>query len=107
MRQNSSRSSGADYPVSKVTYESDVLLAFLDESAEHRVTCGPALESTFSVVRLWKRVTKGAGSRAVGLAMPHKLMQAAQKQVQISLQRKHNRMHPRVIKPMRMATVRR
>jgi hypothetical protein len=52
-------------------------------------------------------VTKGAGSRAVGLAMSHKLMQAAQKQVQISLQREHNRMHPRVIKPMRMATVRR
>jgi transposase-like protein len=63
----------AEWPkaVAKVTDELDVLLAFLDYPAEHHVhlrTSNP-IESTFSTVRLRTRVTKGAGSRAAGLAM--------------------------------------
>ncbi len=36
------------------------------------------IESTFSTVRLRTRVTKGAGSRAAGLAMAFKLIQSAE-----------------------------
>ena len=36
------------------------------------------IESTFSTVRLRTQVTKGAGSRAVGLAMAFKLIQSAE-----------------------------
>lgn len=58
----------------------DALLAFYDFPAEHAVhlrTTNP-IESTFSTVRLRTRVTKGAGSRAAGLAMAFKLLEAAQ-----------------------------
>ena len=43
-------------------------------------TCAPATPypSAFSTVRLRTRVTKGAGSRAAGLAMAFKLLEAAQ-----------------------------
>ncbi len=72
----------AEWPkaVTKVTDELDVLLAFLDYPAEHHVhlrTSNP-IESTFSTVRLRTRVTKGAGSRAAGLAMAYKLVRAAE-----------------------------
>jgi transposase-like protein len=72
----------AEWPraVAKVTDELDALLAFLDYPAEHHVhlrTSNP-IESTFSTVRLRTRVTKGAGSRAAGLAMAYKLVRAAE-----------------------------
>jgi len=72
----------AEWPraVAKVTDELDVLLAFLDFPAEHHIhlrTSNP-IESTFSTVRLRTRVTKGAGSRAAGLAMAYKLVRAAE-----------------------------
>jgi transposase-like protein len=51
-----------------------------DFPAEHWVhlkTSNP-IESTFAMVRLRTRVTKGPGSRATGLAMVFKLLEAAQ-----------------------------
>ena len=56
------------------------LLAFYDFPAEHWLhlkTTNP-IESTFSTVRLRTKVTKGPGSRAAGLAMAFKLIEAAQ-----------------------------
>ena len=72
---------GAKYPkaVAKITDDADQLLAFFDFPAEHWVhlkTSNP-IESTFSTVRLRTRVTKGPGSRAAGLAMVFKLIEAA------------------------------
>jgi len=64
----------------KITDELDVLLAFFDYPAEHWVhlrTTNP-IESTFATVRLRQRVTKGPGTRAAGIAMAFKLIQAAQ-----------------------------
>ena len=58
----------------------DELLAFYDYPAEHWVhirTTNP-IESTFATVRLWTKVTKGPGSRAAGIAMAYKLIEAAQ-----------------------------
>jgi hypothetical protein len=43
----------------------------------HLKTSNP-IESTFSSVRLRTRVTKGPGSKAAGLAMAFKLLEAAQ-----------------------------
>jgi putative transposase len=73
---------GAKYPkaVAKIVDDREVLLAFYDFPAEHWIhlkTTNP-IESTFSTVRLRTRVTKGPGSRAAGLAMALKLLQAAQ-----------------------------
>ena len=72
---------GAKYPkaVAKITDDADQLLAFYDFPAEHWVhlkTSNP-IESTFATVRLRTRVTKGPGSRAAGLAMVFKLIEAA------------------------------
>src|SRR5438270_1318065 len=72
---------GAKYPkaVAKITGDQEQLLAFFDFPAEHWVhlkTSNP-IESTFSTVRLRTRVTKGPGSRAAGLAMVFKLIEAA------------------------------
>ena len=72
----------AEWPraVAKVTGELDTLLAFFDFPAEHAIhlrSTNP-IESTFSTVRLRTRVTRGAGSRAAGLAMAFKLLEAAQ-----------------------------
>ena len=56
------------------------LLCFFDFPAEHWVhlkTANP-IESTFSTVRLRTKVTKGPGSRAAGLAMAFKLIEAAE-----------------------------
>ena len=66
--------------VAKVTGDQDELLAFYDYPAEHWIhlrTTNP-IESTFATVRLRTKVTKGAGSRAAGLAMVFKLVESAQ-----------------------------
>jgi transposase-like protein len=73
---------GAKFPkaVKKITDDADVLLAFYDYPAEHWIhlrTTNP-IESTFATVRLRTKVTKGAGSRAAGLAMVFKLIESAQ-----------------------------
>jgi putative transposase len=73
---------GAKYPkaVAKITGDQEQLLAFFDFPAGHWIhlkTSNP-IESTFSTVRLRTRVTKGPGSRAAGLAMVFKLIEAAQ-----------------------------
>ena len=73
---------GTKWPkaVAKITDDLDVLLAFYDYPAEHWVhlrTTNP-IESTFATVRLRQRVTKGPGSRAAGVAMAFKLIEAAQ-----------------------------
>jgi transposase-like protein len=72
----------AKYPkaVAKITDDVDVLLAFYDFPAEHWVhlrTTNP-IESTFATVRHRTKVTKGPGSKAAGLAMAFKLIEAAQ-----------------------------
>jgi transposase-like protein len=72
----------AKYPkaVAKIVDDAEVLLAFYAFPAEHWIhlkTTNP-IESTFATVRLRTRVTKGPGSRAAGLAMAFKLLQAAQ-----------------------------
>lgn len=64
----------------KVSKDLDQLLAFYDFPAQHWIhlkTSNP-VESTFSTVRLRTKVTKGPGSRAAGLAMAFKLLEAAQ-----------------------------
>lgn len=73
---------GVKHPkaVAKVVDDADQLLAFYDFPAEHWVhlkTSNP-IESTFATVRLRTKVTKGPGSRAAGLAMVFKLIEAAQ-----------------------------
>lgn len=72
----------AKYPkaVAKIVDDMDVLLEFYKYPAEHWVhlrTTNP-IESTFATVRLRTKVTKGPGSRAAGLAMAYKLIDAAQ-----------------------------
>lgn len=76
------RAYGAKYPkvVKRITDDEDELLAFFDFPAEHWIhlrTTNP-IESTFATVRLRSKVTKGAGSRAAGLAMVFKLIESAQ-----------------------------
>jgi putative transposase len=64
----------------KVRDDLDQLLCFYDFPAEHWVhlkTSNP-IESTFATVRLRTKVTKGPGSRAAGLAMTFKLIEAAE-----------------------------
>jgi len=72
----------AKYPkaVAKVVDDAVPLLAFFDFPAEHWIhlrTTNP-IESTFATVRLRTKVTKGPGSRAAGLAMAFKLIEAAE-----------------------------
>lgn len=76
------REFGAKWPkaVAKIVDDLDPLLAFYDFPAEHWIhlkTTNP-IESTFATVRLRTKVTKGPGSRAAGLAMAFKLLEAAQ-----------------------------
>jgi putative transposase len=76
------RDYGAKWPkaVAKITDDAEELLCFFDFPAEHWLhlkTSNP-IESTFSSVRLRTRVTKGPGSKAAGLAMAFKLLEAAQ-----------------------------
>ena len=73
---------GTKWPkaAAKITDDLDVLLGFYDFPAEHWVhlrTTNP-IESTFATVRHRTRVTKGPGSKAAGLAMAFKLIEAAQ-----------------------------
>jgi transposase-like protein len=73
---------GAKFPkaTAKITDDVDELLAFYHYPAEHWVhlrTTNP-IESTFATVRHRTKVTKGPGSRAAGLAMAFKLIEAAQ-----------------------------
>jgi transposase-like protein len=73
---------GAKFPkaVAKITDDLDELLAFYDYPAEHWIhlrTTNP-IESTFATVRHRTKITRGPGSRAAGLAMAFKLIQAAQ-----------------------------
>lgn len=74
------RAYGAKYPKVVKRITDDELLAFFDFPAEHWIhlrTTNP-IESTFATVRLRTKVTKGAGSRAAGLAMVFKLIESAQ-----------------------------
>jgi transposase-like protein len=73
---------GAKFPkaAAKITDDLDQLLSFYDYPCEHWVhlrTTNP-IESTFATVRHRTKVTKGPGSRAAGLAMAFKLIEAAQ-----------------------------
>jgi transposase-like protein len=73
---------GAKWPkaVAKITDDEDELLAFYDFPAEHWIhlrTTNP-IESTFATVRHRTKVTKGPGSKAAGIAMAFKLIEAAQ-----------------------------
>jgi putative transposase len=73
---------GAKWPkaVAKIVDDAEQLLTFFDFPAEHWIhlkTTNP-IESTFATVRLRTKVTKGPGSRAAGLAMAFKLIEAAQ-----------------------------
>jgi putative transposase len=66
--------------VVKVTDDLDELLRFYDYPAEHWIhlrTTNP-IESTFATVRHRTKVTKGPGSKAAGIAMAFKLIEAAQ-----------------------------
>jgi transposase-like protein len=76
------RDYGAKWPkaVAKITDDAEALLCFFDFPAQHWLhlkTSNP-IESTFSPVRARTRVTKGPGSKAAGLAMAFKLLEAAQ-----------------------------
>jgi transposase-like protein len=73
---------GAKWPkaVAKITDDVQELLAFFDYPAEHWIhlrTTNP-IESTFATVRHRTKVTKGPGSKAAGIAMAFKLIEAAQ-----------------------------
>jgi len=73
---------GAKFPkaAAKITDDTEELLAFFDYPCEHWVhlrTTNP-IESTFATVRHRTKITKGPGSRAAGLAMAFKLIEAAQ-----------------------------
>jgi transposase-like protein len=76
------RDYGTKWPkaVAKITDDVEALLTFYDFPAEHWIhlkTSNP-IESTFATVRLRTKVTKGPGSKAAGLAMAYKLIDAAQ-----------------------------
>ena len=71
--------------IREITDDADVLLEFYNYPAEHWIhlrTTNP-IESTFATVRLRTRVTKGAGSRAAGIAMSFKLLESAQRRWRI------------------------
>jgi len=73
---------GAKFPkaAAKITDDVQELLAFYDYPADHWVhlrTTNP-IESTFATVRHRTKVTKGPGSKAAGIAMAFKLIEAAQ-----------------------------
>jgi mutator family transposase len=64
----------------KITDDLEQLLAFYDYPAEHWIhlrTTNP-IESTFATVRHRTKITRGPGSRAAGLTMAFKLIEAAQ-----------------------------
>ena len=93
---------GAKFPkaVAKITDDLDELLAFYDYPAEHWIhlrTTNP-IESTFATVRHRSKITKGPGSRAAGLAMAFKLIEAAQAPLA-----RRQRTPPRRARPRRRA----
>jgi transposase-like protein len=64
----------------KITDDLDELLRFYDYPVEHWIhlrTTNP-IESTFATVRNRSKITKGPGSKAAGIAMAFKLIEAAQ-----------------------------
>src|ERR1700758_4365701 len=64
----------------KIVDDADMLTAFYHYPAEHWIhlrTTNP-IESTFATVRLRSKVTMGLGSRAAGLAMAFKLIEAGE-----------------------------
>lgn len=66
--------------MAQITDGTKALLAFYDLPAEHWVhmkTSNP-IEPTFATVRLRTKVTKGPGSKAAGLAMTLKLIDATE-----------------------------
>ena len=73
---------GAKWPkaVAKITGDQDTLLTFYDFPAEHwkHLRTTNPIESTFAPVRARTNLTKGPGSRAAGLAMVFKLIEAAE-----------------------------
>ena len=73
---------GAKWPkaAAKITDDLDELVRFYDYPAEHWIhlrTTNP-IESTFATVRHRTKITRGPGSKAAGLAMAFKLIEAAQ-----------------------------
>ena len=73
---------GTKFPkaVAKITDDVEELLAFYDFPAPHWIhlrTPNP-IESNFATVRNRSKITKGPGSRAAGIAMAYKLIEAAQ-----------------------------
>jgi putative transposase len=72
----------AKYPKATAKLDRDWqhLTAFYDFPAEHwrHLRTSNAIESSFATVKLRTRVTKGAGSKKVALAMAYKLLDAAQ-----------------------------
>jgi hypothetical protein len=66
--------------VAKITDDIDQLLAFYDFSrgALGAFADDEPIESTFAAVRNRSKITKGPGSRAAGIAMAYKLIEAAQ-----------------------------
>src|SRR3978361_2576634 len=64
----------------KITDDVQELLAVYDFPAEHwqHLRTTNPIESTFATVRHRTRITRGPGSRAAGLAMAFKLIEAAQ-----------------------------
>jgi transposase-like protein len=73
----------AKYPKAAKTLEteSEKLMTHFELPAEHwkHLRTTNPIESTFATVRLRQRVTKGAGSRAAGLAMAHRLLLLAER----------------------------
>jgi putative transposase len=76
------RDYGVKWPkaVAKVTDDAEALLTFFDYPAEHwqHLRTTNPIESSFAPVRARTRVTKGPGTRDMGLAMVFKLLQAAE-----------------------------
>jgi transposase-like protein len=74
---------GAKYPKAAkcLEGEQDKLMTHFDFPAEHwkHLRTTNPIESTFATVKLRQRVTKGAGSRAAGLAMAFKLLLLAER----------------------------
>ena len=66
--------------MAKLIDDAEELWCFFDFPAEHwgHLKTSNPIESTCSSVRLRTRVTKGPGSKAAGLAMAFKLLEAAQ-----------------------------
>ena len=77
------REYGDRYPkaVASLMRDEEKLLTYYNFPAAHWQTIRSTnvIESAFATVRLRQRVTKGAGSRARGLAMAHQLLAMAQK----------------------------